>query len=197
MRNDPGQTYDPAAVAAKGGSDRPGRNLKTWAVGELKQFLIITLYLWAMLALFNFHKTIVLEQNHIDYQSQGFAIVNALILAKVMLVAEGLRLGNRFKDHPLIYAVLYKSFAFAVVLVCFHIVEGVAVALLRSQPLTENLAEFGGGGLKGIVSVGAILFVALIPFFMFREVARVIGADQLWQLLFSRGTKTFTLSVQE
>ena len=63
-----------------------------------------------MLALFSLHKTIVLEQSHMDYQSQSFAIINALILAKVVLVAEDLRLGNRFRDHALIYPVLYKSF---------------------------------------------------------------------------------------
>jgi hypothetical protein len=37
------------------------------------------------------------------------------------------------------------------------------------------------------------LFVALIPFFAFREISRVIGRGQLWSLLLSRGTKVYTL----
>jgi hypothetical protein len=53
--------------------------------------------------------------------------------------------------------------------------------------LTEN------DSLQGIVSVGAIVFVSLIPFFAFREIGRVIGTRELWSLLLSRGTKACTL----
>ncbi len=112
-----------------------------------------------------------------------------------MLVADDLRLGNRFRDHPLIYSVLYKSFVFAAMLVCFHLFEGMAVAWWRGGPLSESLSEFGRGDLKGILSVGALVCVAFIPFFMFREAARVIGGDQLWRLFFARRTEAFTLSV--
>lgn len=197
MRNHPAEAYDTAVVVTAGGPDQHKHRLRDRALEEAKKFLVMTLYLWVLFALFSLYKTIILEQNHVNYQDQGFAIVNALVLAKVMLVAEDLRLGTRFKELPLIYPVLHKSFAFAVVLVCFHIVEKAAVALLHGRPLAESLGEIGGGGLKGIVSVGAIVFVALIPFFMFGEIARVIGADQLTQLAFRRGTKTFTLLVQE
>ena len=110
-----------------------------------------------------------------DYQGQSFAIINALILAKVVLVAEDLRLGNRFMDHALIYSVLDKSFIFAVALACFHLLEGVIVASLRARPLSESLVDFGRGDLKGIASTGALVFASFIPFFMFREAARVIG----------------------
>ncbi len=139
-----------------------------------------------MVAMFSLHRTVVLEQNHIDYRAQGFAIINALILAKVVLVAEDLHLGNRFKEQVLIYSVIYKSLLFAAVLICFHIIEGVVVARLYSRPLSESLADFGRGDLEGIVSVGALVAVSLIPFFMLREAARVAGGDRVWQLFFGR-----------
>lgn len=150
-----------------------------------------------MLALFSLHKTIVLEQSHVDYQSQSFAVINALILAKVVLIAEDMRLANRFMDHALIYSVLYKSLIFAVALVCFHLLEGVIVASLRTRPLSESLVDFGRGDLKGIASTGALVFVSFIPFFMFREAARVIGGDQLWRLFFDRGGRTLRLSAEQ
>ncbi len=86
------RTYHAEAAPATGGSGKSGRELKKRIGEEVKKFLVI---LWAMLALFSLHKTIVLEQSHMDYQSQSFAIINALILAKVVLVAEDLRLGNK------------------------------------------------------------------------------------------------------
>ncbi len=103
MRNRPVQTDQRAAITTNNGAKEPKRELRARLLEQAKAFLVITLYLWAMLALFSLHKTVVLEQRHIDYQAESFALVNALILAKVVLVAEDLRLGNRFRDHPLIY----------------------------------------------------------------------------------------------
>jgi hypothetical protein len=36
------------------------------------------------------------------------------------------------------------------------------------------------------VSVGIIATVALVPFFILREISRVIGADIFWALFFRR-----------
>lgn len=197
MRKTPAQTPGTTAAVAAGASDKQKTDLKERAIDEAKKFLIMTLYLWVLFALFNLHKTAILQQNHVDYQEQGFAIVNALVLAKVMLVADDLKLGTRLVQNPLIYHVLYSAFAFAVVLICFHIIEDAVVALLRGKPLADALADFGAGNLRGVLSYGAIAFVALIPFFLFRGIARAVGEDQLWQLVFSRAKRTFTLVVQE
>jgi hypothetical protein len=153
--------------------------------------------LWVLLALFSLYRTIVLEEEHINYQAQGFAIVNALVLAKVMLIADDLKLGSRFKDRPLIYSVLFRAGAFTVVLICFHIIEEAILAWLHGKPLADSLAVFGSRDLKGILSVSAIMFVTLIPYFMFTEIGRVIGSDKLWRLLLARDRKTVTLLVRE
>jgi len=193
----PGEPVNAAAINAKDGADRPERGLKKRLLDEVRKFLVITLYIWVMLALFSLHKTVVLEQSHLNYQAQGFAIFNALVLAKIVLIADDLHLGSRFGEHPLIYSVLYRSFLFAAVLICFHILEGMVAALWQGRPLSESLAEFGRGDLRGVLSIGALVFVAFIPFFMFREAADLVGGDQLWRLFFDRRARTFRLSVEE
>jgi len=193
MRNDPTQTLGTTSAASE-----QKASLKTRAVDETKKFLIMTLYLWVFFAVLSLHKTLVMEQEHLDYQEQGLAIVNALVLAKVMLLAEDFRLGSRFfKDHPLVYSVLFRSLVFAIVLIGFRILEDAAIDLLRGKPLADSLADFGAGNAKGVFSMGAIAFVALTPFFMVSEMARVLGSDGLRQLFFTRGRKKFTLLVQE
>jgi hypothetical protein len=47
-----------------------------------------------------------------------------------------------------------------------------------------SLPEIGGGGFVGLASVTLILFVALIPFFAFRNLKRALGADRMNTLLF-------------
>ena len=151
------------------------------------------LYLWVLFGLFVIHQSIILAQEHINYKAQGFAIINALILAKVMLIGEDLHLGKRFEDKPLIYSIFYKSLVFAVFFIGFHIIEEVVVGVIRGRTIAQSFPAIGGGSLQGILSVGAIVFVALIPFFAFREIGRVIGKSELWFLLISRGKRAYTL----
>jgi len=173
-------------VAQRGpGEQRP--SLKARAIDEGKKFLIMTLYLWVFLSVLDLHKTAILRENHINYEAQGLAIVNAMVFAKVMLVADGLKLGARFGDRPLIYSVLYSSFLFAVALIGFHIAEGAALALLHGRPVADSLADLGAGDPRVVLSFGAIAFVALIPFFLFRGIARAVGEEQLLHLVLTRG----------
>ena len=61
-----------------------GKSLKQRAYHELKEFLVMTIYLWVVLGLFVLYKSVVLAQYHInDGVEYGFAILNALALAKV------------------------------------------------------------------------------------------------------------------
>jgi hypothetical protein len=177
-----------SAISSNRAGKKPGRSVKARAVHEVGQLAIMFLYLFVLFGLFSIHESIVLEQHHIGFTYYGFALVNALVLAKVMLVAEDLHLGRRFEDSPLIYPVVFKSILFAVLFICFHVVEHVIVGLWRGQPILGSIPELGGGGIKGVFSVGIILSFALIPFFAFRELSRVLGSDVLQKLLFRRGS---------
>lgn len=64
-------------------------------------------HLWVRFVLFEIHKlTILRAQNPtipLGYRA-GFALINALILGKIILIAEVFHFGERFKDRPLVYA---------------------------------------------------------------------------------------------
>ena len=189
MRRDPAPIVTGDTVPDSRAQDARGRRLKERAVHEARRFVFIFLYLFILFGLFTIHEAIILEQHHIDYTYAGFALVNALILAKVMLVAEDLRLGRQFDDRPLIYPVLLKSVLFAVLFICFRVIENVITGLWDGKTLLESLPGIGGGGIEGVVSVAIIESFALIPFFAFAEISRVLGAAALQTLIFKRGPK--------
>ena len=193
MRRNSTQTDETVAAVGGSNSSQQKSSLKARVLDEAKKALITTAYLWVLFATLSLHKTAILQQNHINYVEQGFAIVNALVFAKVMLIAEHLKLGTRFQDKPLIYSVLYTSFAFAIVLICFHIIEGGLLALLHGRPPGEGLADLGAGDLRGVLSYAAIAFVALIPFFLFRGIGHLLGKEQLELLVFAPRRARFTL----
>ena len=166
------------------------RNLREKAFFEFKRFVAVFLYLWLVFALLSIHETIIRAQHHLDYRAHTFAVINAFVFAKVLLVGDYLRLGNRFKHKPLIYPVLYKCFVFSALLTGFHIVERTFVGIVGGKTFSESFSQIGGRTLIGIVLISTLAFVMLIPFFAFRELGRVIGEEELRALVLGRGAKT-------
>lgn len=160
--------------------------LKERVFTEFKRFVAIFLYLWVVFGLLSIHKSLVLTQRHLDQEEHAFAIINAFVFAKVLLVGEELRLGRRWESKPLIYPILYKCFVFSVVLLSFHIIETAALGVWRGHTIAESVLPMLGWNPKGIVAIGLMGFILLLPFFGFREIARVIGRKEMRILLFGR-----------
>ena len=165
--------------------DTPKPTLKQKAYHELKEFFWIALYLWVILALFQLYRSLLLREEHMSVVvHQGFAIINALALGKVLLIAKALHLGDWADRWPLIYPTLMKSALFTVVLACFKVLEEAGLGMYRGKSFQESIADLGGGTLNGILCVSLILFVTLIPFFVVTELQGVLGEGKLMQLFF-------------
>jgi hypothetical protein len=160
------------------------RSLKEKAFEEFKRFVFIFLYLWVVFGLLSIHKSLVLSQHHLDTEEHTFAIINAFVFAKVLLVGEQLRLGSRFANRPLIYPILYKCFVFTILLMSFHVVETVAVGMWHGHTISESLPPFLGWNPRGVLAISILSFILLLPFFGFREIVRVVGRREMRALLF-------------
>jgi hypothetical protein len=161
-------------------------NFREKAKTQIKDFMIMFFYLWVVFGLLAVHESFVLSQHRIDFRPHGLALINALIFAKVMLVAQDVHLGSRLNDRPLIYSVVFKSILFAIALICFHVVEHVVIGVVDGRTLSESTSEVGVNKLKGMVSIGIITTVALVPFFVLAEISRVIGKEKILLLFFRR-----------
>ena len=184
MPNVANTAADPAGAGDK-------KSLEERAVSELKEYAVITAYLWLLFALFSLHKELV-QGLDISAWQQGFAIMNALIFGKVILIGQALEVGKGLERRALVWVVLGKSLTFAILLLAFHLVEEAIRAWFEGKPLSEAFADLGGT-LPGLLSYAAIFFVALIPFFAFREAGRVLGNGALWDLFLHSDEKRFRL----
>jgi hypothetical protein len=150
---------------------------------EVVRFGVLFLYLWMMFLLFQVHQYVILADHAIPFQNWGFGFVNALLLAKVMIVADDLQFGAWFRSKPLIIPILVRSIAFAVLFIAIETLEKVLLGLYHGIPIDQAVPTFGGGGLKGSLLVGIITAFALLPFFAFDEIDRVFGRGTLRDLL--------------
>jgi hypothetical protein len=155
------------------------------SVAEGKKLFWIFAYLWALLGLFSVHKSIVLNEPNLIYH-QGFAFINAGVLAKVMLTADMFHVADNLKNKPLIYPIMFKSAIYSIILVSFYIIEETLIGMWHGKTEMESIPDIGGGSLKGILVVGLMMFVVLIPFFALKEISRAIGDDRLYELFFVR-----------
>ncbi len=177
----------PAAAAP----EKP--SLKDRALDELRHYVIITLYLWLLFAVFSLYKRLILQENGISVWGQTFAIVNALVFGKVILIAQALHLEAGLRKYRRIWIVLGNSALFMIVLIVFHIVEDAIKAWFEGRPLATSISDFGGGTLAGFLTLGAIMFVALVPFFGIQEVAHAVGARALRDLFLTGRAQAFRL----
>ena len=146
-------------------------------------------YLWAMLILFQLHEYVVLAEHGISFSRLGFGLVNAFVLAKVMLVADEMRLGAWRGRRPLVHHILFRSVLFAAVFIFFDIAEKLLVGAIRGKSMAESLPTYGGGGVLGTFVIGIFISVALIPYFSFVEIRRAMGPGEFTNLIFASGAR--------
>jgi hypothetical protein len=172
-------------AAAGAGADRAG-SLKAKAAEEFRSFFLLFLYLWILFGVFVLNQGVVLREHGMNFAMQGFAFINALVFAKVMMLFEIFDPGRWLRARPLIYPILYETLLLTLLFLVAHVLEKTIEGLLRGKTIADSLPGIGGGGLLGLLSVAVILFVALIPFFGLRNLSLAMGEGQLYARIFGR-----------
>lgn len=162
-------------------------HFKERGITEAKRLLWIFAYLWILLGLFAVHKSIILNEPD-PFYNQGFAIINALVLAKVMFIAEAFNVADDLKRKPLIYPIVYKSAVFALILISVHALEEFLRGLWYGHSTAESINALRTEIMQLIV-FGLIMFIVLMPFFALREIARDVGDDKLFEQFFLRRSR--------
>src|ERR1700676_1688865 len=88
---------------------QPKASFREKAGEELREFIILTAYLYVCFAAVIYFKAVVLQAHGIAYAPLGLAIVKAAICAKFMLVGRVFHMGERFRNLPLIVPTLHRS----------------------------------------------------------------------------------------
>jgi hypothetical protein len=165
------------------------RKIEEKAIEEFRSFFVMFLYLWVVFGLMMLNEAVILQKPSINFLAQGFALINALVLAKVMLIADDLKLGRELDHLPLAWPILYKAILFGLLFVVFHELEHIVVGWFSGKSHVVTLPTVGGGTWAGAACVWAIMSVSLAPFFAIREMGKLVGEGRLWALMFRRGAR--------
>jgi hypothetical protein len=164
--------------------DPTAPGFKQKAVHELKDFTLISLYLALFFCALSTYTMLLLRKYEIDYLNYTFAIVNALIIAKIILIGEWARLGRKVEAQRLYLTVLYKAVVFGLLVFAFHFLEEFVKRLIHGLPAGTVVHDIN---FDDLIGRSIVLFCAFVPLFAFRELGRVMGEDRLHALFFKSG----------
>jgi hypothetical protein len=166
--------------------DGKKRDLKKKIFHEMVEYWINVAYLTLVFAAFTQYRRFVLAAYDITYTNYWVALIEALILAKVIMIGAVFRLGRGLEQKPLIYPTLLKTVVFSLFVGVFTLIEHWIKGLWRGKGLAGGLVELLGKGHHELLAGCLVTFVAFIPFFAFRELGRVLGEDKIRVLFFRR-----------
>jgi hypothetical protein len=164
-------------VSAKSG-------FKDKAKHELVDFAVTSAYLAFFFCALTTYTMLLLRKFNVDLLNYDFAIINALVIAKVIMIGEMAHVGRSAERRPLYQTVLYKSFIYGLLVLAFHFVEEFGKRLIHGKPFGSVWFELN---MDDLVGRSILVFCCFIPLFAFRELRRVMGADRLYALFRTHG----------
>jgi hypothetical protein len=168
-------------------SDEKRSGVKGKVVHEVKELLVIFLYLALFFCAFTTYRSLVMKEMGISYFHYGFALIKALVLAKVILLGRCVPFARVFDDRPLIIPTLYKVILFGLFVLAFEVLEHVIGAFLHGEDLQDAFQEMMSVGWDELLARTLVMLVAFAPLFAFTETARVLGEGKMRDLFIHKG----------
>jgi len=156
-------------------------------VHEMIEYYINFVYLFVFFGMFTLYRRLILAKYQIVYLHYGVALVEALVLAKVIMIGQVLHLDRGLEDKPLIVTTLFRTVLFTVWVAAFSIFEHVGGGLLNGEGLAGIIDGLWSDRYE-LLARCLVTFLAFIPFFAFKELGRVVGQDKIRALYFSKGS---------
>ena len=164
--------------------DPTAPGLKQRAKKELKDFFVISLYLAFFFSALVTYTILLLRPHGGSSLNFTFAIINALVIAKVILIGEMVNIGKHAETRPLYQSVLYKAILFSLLVLAFHFLEEFVGRLIHGEPSGAVLHEIHPDELIGR---SILVFCTFLPLFAFIEIRRVLGEEEFYALFVRRG----------
>jgi hypothetical protein len=162
--------------------------LKEKAKEEVRLLLWITAYLAAFFVAFLTYRRLISREFGVTSFRYGFALIEAVIIAKVILIGKAIGVGKKTSGRASSFEVLRLSVLYAILVAIFSILEHVVEGLIHRRTFAASFEELLSQGIYEIFGKVLVMFVAFIPFFAIWELDRLLGERKLFDLFFRKGT---------
>jgi hypothetical protein len=160
---------------------------KVWAKAKHELYEVLPPMIFFLVA---FHiilveRALIAREYGLHPLSMATATVTALVVAKVVLIADMLPIINRFPQKPLMYNVVWKTAIYVVASLIAHYLEHLIPLWWRTGFRAANERLWGELVWPHFWAVQLLLVVLFLLYCALRELVRVIGRDRVRQIFFS------------
>lgn len=163
-------------------SEAPSAGWRRRILSEMIEYYFDFLYLAFFLVAFAWYRRLVLAEYDITYLGYGIPLVEAAVLAKVIMIGDLVPMGRGFQRQPLIIPTVFRSVLFSFYVLIFSLVEHTLIGLLHGKGWLAGVLEMESKGRYELLAQCVIIFGAFVPFFAFKELEKVLGKDRLRSL---------------
>jgi hypothetical protein len=165
-------------------------DLKVRIKDEVRELLPPTIFFLIAFHIIVFSRALMLQEFGVEVSALAGATIGALLVAKVVLLADLLPFINRFPEKPLIYNVVWKT-------VTYWLAASVVHYLEHLVPVWWREGDFAAANhrlLSEIVwphfwAIQLWLIVLLFVYCALREFVRAVGRREVMRMFFISGTR--------
>jgi len=153
---------------------------------EITVFYLYTFFLYLLFGTFITYERLLLGyygNSHIRY---GYSLLEALILAKVIMIGEAAKIGEKYKYHPLIIPVIYKTLAFSLLLLIFNLLEHYIIGYFAGRTFMQTYYIIMHQKMNIMLAKTFIMIIIFAQFFVMLELSRALGENKLAALFFKK-----------
>jgi hypothetical protein len=155
-------------------------------IHEMTEYWINFVYLAFVFFAFTSYRRLIMAEYHVSYLHYGIAVIEAAVLAKIILLGEAARIGRRYENKPLIVPTLHKTMVFAIWVIGFKVLEDMIRGLIQGKGLAGGFNDLISKGGYEILANALVVIAAFVPFFAIKEVGRILGRDKLRAMFFRK-----------
>lgn len=153
-------------------------------VKEMREYLIISFYLWICFSVLLLYKTAILRAEQVEFLPLGIAALKALIIGKFILIGKAVKAGNRLSSRILLIRIMWKSVIFMLLLVLFTLIEELVVGWFHGHTAANTIGELSARSWLELFTPSVVMLLILIPMISFEEIDRDLGKGRLRRMLF-------------
>jgi hypothetical protein len=169
------------------------KKLGAWIAHEFREVLPPTIFFLVGFHMLSLTRALMLQEYGIRAASAAGATVGALLVAKVVLIADRLPVINRFPSKPLIYNVAWKTMIYVLAALIVHYLEHLVPLWWRLRDLgAANQQLLGEIVWPHFWVVQLWLVVLLFVYCAVRELIRAVGPHEVKRMFFGPAASSST-----
>lgn len=154
-------------------------NLKGKLRKELRNYLIVSAYLFICFGALLFYKSALLQEAGVHFLPLGVAVVKALIVGKFLLIGDAFRARLQRRPGHLPGRIAMRVFWLLLIVILLTIAEELIVGWIHGRSIAEFQSELQARSMLELMAEIVLLGLILVPLVATAEVSQALGPGVL------------------